>query len=74
MAFEELKERHAAMWGSAPFERVAETLAEMHRAVIEAVDGGPGDRWLDVGCGTGELACMAVDTERRSSARISRPS
>jgi len=62
MAFEELKERHAAMWGSAPFERVAETLAEMHRAVVEAVDGGPGDRWLDVGCGTGELAFMAVET------------
>ena len=28
------------MWGSAPFERVAETLAEMHRAIVEAVDGG----------------------------------
>ena len=62
MGFEELKQRHAAMWGSAPFERVAETLAEMHRAVIEVVDGGQGDQWLDVGCGTGELACMAVDT------------
>jgi SAM-dependent methyltransferase len=62
MAFEELKERHAAMWGSAPFERVAETLAEMHRAVVDAVDGGPGDRCLDVGCGTGELAFMAVET------------
>ncbi len=30
MPFEELKQRHAAMWGSAPFERIAVTLAEMH--------------------------------------------
>ena len=26
------------------------------------VQGGPGDRWLDVGCGTGELVFMAVET------------
>lgn len=62
MAFEELKERHAAMWGSAPFERIAHTLAEMHRSIVAAVDGAPGDRWLDVGCGTGELVFMAVET------------
>src|SRR6185503_958549 len=35
MAFEDLKQRHAAMWGSAPFERIAGTLADMHRAIIE---------------------------------------
>jgi len=62
MAFEDLKERHAAMWGSAPFERIAHTLADMHRAVIAGVHGGSGDRWLDVGCGTGELAFMAAET------------
>jgi SAM-dependent methyltransferase len=62
MAFEELKQRHAAMWGSAPFERVAETLAEMHRFVVDAMEAGPGNRWLDVGCGTGELAFMAAET------------
>jgi SAM-dependent methyltransferase len=62
MAFEELKERHAAMWGSAPFENVAPTLAAMYDALIEAVDGGPGDRWLDAGCGTGELTFVAVQT------------
>ena len=62
MAFEDLKQRHAAMWGSAPFERIAGTLAEMHRAIIEAVDGRPGNQWLDVGCGTGELVFMALET------------
>lgn len=62
MAFEELKERHAAMWGSAPFERIAGTLADMHDAIVGAVDGAPGRDWLDVGCGTGELAFMAAAT------------
>jgi SAM-dependent methyltransferase len=62
MAFEELKERHAAMWGSAPFENVAGTLADMHETVVAAMDGGPGKKWLDIGCGTGELAFMAAAT------------
>jgi SAM-dependent methyltransferase len=62
MAFEELKERHAAMWGSAPFERVAGTLADMHEHVVETMVGGEGTTWLDVGCGTGELAFMAAAT------------
>jgi SAM-dependent methyltransferase len=62
MAFEELKERHAAMWGSAPFERIAGTLADMHEAIVGAVGGAPGRTWLDVGCGTGELAFMAAAT------------
>ena len=62
MQFEELKQRHAAMWGSAPFERVAETLAEMHARIVETVGGRPGERWLDVGCGTGELAFLAAST------------
>ena len=62
MAFEQLKERHAAMWGSAPFERIAETLAHMHETIVASVSGAPGRRWLDVGCGTGELAFMAAAT------------
>ncbi len=62
MPFEELKERHAMMWGSAPFERIAVTLAEMHEAIVGSVDGGPGKRWLDVACGTGELALLAAAT------------
>jgi SAM-dependent methyltransferase len=62
MAFEELKERHAAMWGSGPFEQIAWTLSEMHDALIAAVAARPGEKWLDVGCGTGELAFRASET------------
>lgn len=62
MAFEELKQRHAAMWGSAPFEQIAGTLADMHEAIIGRVAPGPADTMLDVGCGTGELAIMAART------------
>ena len=62
MAFEELKERHAAMWGAGPFEQIADTLAEMHDVLVAAVDAEPGDAWLDVGCGTGELAFRASAT------------
>ena len=62
MAFEELKERQAAMWGSAPFENIAPSLAEVYDTIIGTVDAGPGDRWLDVGCGTGELAFLAIET------------
>ena len=62
MAFEELKQRHAVMWGAGPFEVIAPTLAEMHDAIVAAADAGEGDSWLDVGCGTGELAFLAAAT------------
>ena len=62
MAFEDLKERHAAMWGAGPFEVIAPTLREMHEAIVAAADGGEEDAWLDVGCGTGELAFLAATT------------
>lgn len=62
MAFEELKQRHAAMWGAGPFEVIAPTLAEMHEAIVAAAEAGEGDAWLDVGSGTGELAFLAAAT------------
>jgi ubiquinone/menaquinone biosynthesis C-methylase UbiE len=62
MGFEELKQRHAAMWGAGPFERIAHTLHDMHEVMIDSVEGGPDDLWLDIGCGTGEMAFLATRT------------
>lgn len=60
MAFEQLKERQSVVWGDAPFENVAAGLADAHEVIVEAVGPPDGRRWLDVACGTGELAAMAA--------------
>ena len=60
MAFEALKERQAFVWGNGPFEQIADTIADVHRAVVEAAGPAKGKRWLDVACGTGELAEVAA--------------
>jgi SAM-dependent methyltransferase len=62
MAFAELKQRHAAMWGAGPFERIAPTLEGMHNTIIDSLAPKPGEQWLDIGSGTGELAFLATDT------------
>jgi ubiquinone/menaquinone biosynthesis C-methylase UbiE len=60
MAFEELKERQGVVWGAAPFEVVAETITDVHQAVVDAVGSPEGKRWLDVACGTGGVAEIAA--------------
>jgi SAM-dependent methyltransferase len=56
MAYEELKERQSVMWGNGPYQRITETLGDIHERVIECLAPEPGDRWLDVACGTGAIA------------------
>src|SRR3954470_126497 len=60
MAFQELKDRQAFVWGNAPFEEIADTLADVHDAIVAAVGPAEGKRWLEVACGTGELADRAA--------------
>jgi ubiquinone/menaquinone biosynthesis C-methylase UbiE len=60
MAFEQLKERQAFVWGSGPFEQVADTIADIHRVVVDALVSSEGELWLDVACGTGDLAMVAA--------------
>jgi SAM-dependent methyltransferase len=60
VAFEALKTREAKMWGSAPWERVAETLAPLHDHLVASLSPRPGERWLDVATGTGAVAARAA--------------
>lgn len=58
--FAELKQRQAAVWSKGRFEDIAITLADMHTAMVEAARPQPGERWLDLACGPGQLAELAA--------------
>jgi SAM-dependent methyltransferase len=60
MAFEELKERQAKIWGAAPFEKVAGTIHDMHDDLVARLEPQGRERWADVACGTGEVAFRAT--------------
>jgi ubiquinone/menaquinone biosynthesis C-methylase UbiE len=59
-ADEELKQRQSEVWGSAPYERVAGTIADIHELVTERLEPRAGQRWLDLACGTGAVAERAA--------------
>jgi ubiquinone/menaquinone biosynthesis C-methylase UbiE len=65
MAFEELKQRQSVMWGQGPYQRITETLGDIHERVIETLSPGEGDRWLDLATGTGAVAERAGATGAR---------
>jgi SAM-dependent methyltransferase len=60
MAFAELKERHSVVWGNGPYERITNTVRDIHDLVIERVDPKPGERLLDAATGTGAVAILAA--------------
>jgi len=60
VAYQELKQRQSVMWGTGPYQRVTETLADIHELIVEHPAPGPGMRWLDVACGTGAVAERAA--------------
>jgi SAM-dependent methyltransferase len=60
--FEELKERHAVVWGSGPYQGITETITDIHQAVMERLAPQPGQRLLDLACGTGAAAELAAAT------------
>jgi SAM-dependent methyltransferase len=60
VAFEELKQRQAVMWGNGPFERISETGAAAHEDLVDRLAPETGERWLDVACGTGAVAFRAA--------------
>ena len=48
MAFAELKSRQSVMWGNGTYERVTDTIRDLHAIVVERADPKPGERVLDV--------------------------
>jgi SAM-dependent methyltransferase len=60
MANEELKTRQSAMWGTGPYQRITETIADIHDLVVERLQPARGLRWLDLACGTGAVAERAA--------------
>ena len=60
MAFAELKARQSVMWGNGPYERITNTIKDIHERVIERVDPKPGERMLDAATGTGAVAILAA--------------
>jgi SAM-dependent methyltransferase len=60
MAHEELKQRQSVIWGNGPYQRISDTLEDIHELVIERLAPAPGDRWLDLATGTGAIAERAA--------------
>jgi SAM-dependent methyltransferase len=60
MAFEDLKQRQSVVWGSAPFEKVADQIANVHDHLVSELAPQAGESWLDVGTGTGGVAVRAA--------------
>jgi SAM-dependent methyltransferase len=58
--FTEFKQRAAVVWSAGAFEEVAESIGDVHLALVEALSPQAGDRWLDVGCGAGHVAELAA--------------
>ena len=56
MPFEELKQRQSKVWGSGRFELIADKIADVHDLVVERLEPQPGERVLDLACGTGAVA------------------
>ncbi len=60
MSFEELKERQRKAWGAAPFEKIEGSIAVMHDDLVGRLEPQPGQRWLDLACGTGAVSMRAA--------------
>jgi ubiquinone/menaquinone biosynthesis C-methylase UbiE len=61
MAFAELKARQSVMWGMGPYERVTNTIRDIHALVVERLDPQPGEKVLDAATGTGAVALLAAE-------------
>jgi ubiquinone/menaquinone biosynthesis C-methylase UbiE len=60
MAFEELKQKQSVMWGSGPYQKITETIADIHEKLIGRLQPKAGEQWLDLACGTGAMSERAA--------------
>lgn len=60
MPFEELKERQAGAWSAGPYQGITETIADLQGEAISRLGPEPGQRFLDLACGTGATAELAA--------------
>jgi ubiquinone/menaquinone biosynthesis C-methylase UbiE len=60
MTYEELKQRQSVMWGNGPYQRVTETVADVHAQIVGRLEPRPGEAFLDLACGTGAVAERAA--------------
>lgn len=60
MAFAELKARHSVVWGNGPYERITNTIRDIHALVLERAAPKAGERVLDAATGTGAVAILAA--------------
>ena len=60
MGYEELKAKQSVVWGTGPYQRITETITDIHDVVVDRLGPGPGDEWLDLACGTGAVAERAA--------------
>lgn len=63
--FSLLKQMQSAVWSAGAFEEVADAIHDMHVAIVESLAPQAGERWLDVGCGAGNLAEIAAGAGAR---------
>lgn len=63
--FAELKQRAAVAWSAGAFEEVAESIGDVHAALVEVLAPQPGERWLDIACGAGNVAELAAGAGAR---------
>jgi ubiquinone/menaquinone biosynthesis C-methylase UbiE len=60
MAYEELKQRQSVVWGTGPYQRITETISDIHEIVVDRLGPRRGLKWLDLACGTGAVAERAA--------------
>jgi ubiquinone/menaquinone biosynthesis C-methylase UbiE len=55
-----LKQRQSVTWGTGPYQRITDTIRDIHELVVERLNPQAGEHWLDLACGTGAVAERAA--------------